>query len=182
MKINKRALHRDIGYFYIGLIISFSISGILQNHRDTWKPEKYTTETRTISVQLPQDERDLTEDFSKAIGEKLGIKDKFRRSMVKKGNLKISYEKNDVEIEIKTGKGEIITFQNTPVISQMHKLHKDTSAWWIYYSDIFGLAMLTLAITGSIMIAKGKMSFGNRGWKLALAGLVFPLLFLFLLS
>ena len=182
MNINKRALHRDIGYFYLGLIISFSISGILQNHRDAWKPEKYTAETKQISIQLPQDEKELTEDFAKNVGEKLGVKDKFRRSMVKKGELKISYEKNDLEIDIKTGKGEIITYRNTPLISQMHTLHKNTSNWWIYYSDIFGIAMLTLAATGAMMIAKGKTSFVSRGWKLAVAGLIFPLIFLFLLS
>lgn len=182
MKFNKRALHRDLGYFYLGLIISFSISGILQNHRDSWKPERYTVETKEVTVQLPQDEKELTEDFAKNLGEKLGVKDKFRRSMVKKGQLKLSYEKNDVEIDIKTGKCEIVTYRNTPLISQMHKLHKDTSPWWIYYSDIFGICMLVLAITGATMITKGKFSFSDRGWKLAAIGLLFPLIFLFLLS
>lgn len=182
MDVNKRALHRDIGYFYLGLIISFSISGILQNHRDAWKPEKYTAETKQISYQLPQDEKELTEDFAKSLGEKLGIKDKFRRSMIKKGELKISYEKNEIEIDIKTGKGEVVTYRNTPLISQMHTLHKSTLNWWIYYSDIFGIALFTIAITGAMIIPKGKFSFKERGWKLAAAGIIFPLVFLLLLS
>jgi hypothetical protein len=182
MKFNKRALHRDLGYFYLGLIISFSISGILQNHRDSWKPERYTVETRHIFVVLPKEEKGLTEDFAKGIGEMMGVKDKFRRSIVKKGQWKISYEKNDIEIEIRSGRGEITTYNNTPLISQMHKLHKDTSPWWIYYSDIFGICMLVLAVTGATMITKGKFSFSDRGWKLAAIGLLFPLIFLFLLS
>lgn len=182
MKLNTRTLHRDIGYFYVGLIISFSISGILQNHRDAWKPEKYTAETTPISIQLPQDGKEITDDVAKSIGEKIGVKDKFRKSMVKKGILKISYEKNDVEIEIKSGKGEIVTFKNTPLISQMHFLHKSTSNWWIYYSDIFGIALLTMAITGLIMFPKGNFSFSQRGWKLAVAGLLFPILFLIFLA
>jgi hypothetical protein len=37
--------HRDLGYFYIGLIISFAFSGLMMNHRDAWHPEKYTTTT-----------------------------------------------------------------------------------------------------------------------------------------
>ena len=51
-----RGLHRDLGYFYIGLIIAFAFSGILMNHREVWKPEKYTVETRQIQVQLPAEE------------------------------------------------------------------------------------------------------------------------------
>jgi hypothetical protein len=60
-------------------------------------------------------------------------------------------------------------------------LHVDTSKSWIYYSDVFGVAMLTIAITG-MFIVKGEHSFMRRGWKLALAGIIFPLIFLFLLS
>lgn len=63
----------------------------------------------------------------------------------------------------------------------MTKLHVDTSKWWIYYSDIFGVAMLIIAFTG-MCIQKGANSFWGRGWKLALVGIIFPLIFLFLLS
>ncbi len=58
------------------------------------------------------------------------------------------------------------------------KLHKNTSNWWIYYSDIFGLSLITIAITGAIIIQVGKNTFGKRGWKLTLAGLIVPLLIL----
>ncbi|WP_258012176.1 hypothetical protein [Flavobacterium psychrophilum] len=37
--IKARNLHRDLGYFYIGLIISFAFSGVLMNHREHWHPE-----------------------------------------------------------------------------------------------------------------------------------------------
>ena len=50
-----RELHRDLGYFYIGLIISFALSGILMNHRDSFHAEKYTTETRLVVVKIPQE-------------------------------------------------------------------------------------------------------------------------------
>jgi hypothetical protein len=66
----------------------------------------------------------------------------------------------------------------TPIISQTMKLHKSTSNWWIYYSDIFGLSLITIALTGAIMIPAGKFTFKKRGWKLALAGLIVPLLIL----
>lgn len=172
-----RNLHRDLGYFYVGLIISFAFSGILMNHREHWHPEKYTVQTKVISVNIPKD-ADITENYAEELGKQLGIDDKFRRHKVKENELKISFEKNDVEIDLKTGKGEVVTFVKTPIISQTMKLHKNTSNWWIYYSDIFGISLITIALTGVIMIPAGKFTFKKRGWKLALAGLIIPLLIL----
>jgi uncharacterized protein len=180
-KINFRNLHRDLGYFYIGLIISFAFSGLMMNHREHWHPEKYTTETKEIQVSLPSEEN-LNEKFAEDLGKKLNIEDKIRRQGVKKGNYKISFENHDVEIDLKTGKGEIVSFNKTPIISQSMKLHKNTSNFWIYYSDIFAISLIIIALTGTIMIKAGKFSWKNRGWKLALAGIIFPLLFLFLLG
>jgi hypothetical protein len=178
-KINFRNLHRDLGYFYIGLIVSFAFSGLMMNHRDSWHPEKYTTETKSITAKLPEESK-ITEEFAKDLGAQLGIDDKFRRHNIKKETLKISFEHHDVEIDLKTGKGEIVSFIKTPIISQTMKLHKSTSNFWIYYSDIFAISLIVIALTGTIMIKAGKFSWKNRGWKLAVAGVVFPLLFLIL--
>lgn len=45
-KINARELHRDLGYFFLGLIVTFAFSGILMNHRDSFDADKYTIETK----------------------------------------------------------------------------------------------------------------------------------------
>jgi hypothetical protein len=172
-----RNLHRDLGYFYIGLIVSFALSGLMMNHRESWHPEKYTTETKAVEVKLPP-ESEINEKFAEDLGRQLGIDDKFRRHNVKKDVFKISFENHDVEIDMKTGKGEIVSFLKTPIISQSMKLHKNTSNFWIYYSDIFALSLIIIALTGTIMIKGGKFSFKQRGWKLAIAGVIFPLLFL----
>ena len=124
--VQVRNLHRDLGYFYVGLIISFAFSGILMNHREHWHPEKYSVQTKAISVNIPKD-AEITEKYAEELGKQLGIDDKFRRHKVKENELKISFEKNDVEIDLKTGKGEVVTFVKTPIISQTMKLHKNTS-------------------------------------------------------
>jgi hypothetical protein len=62
------------------------------------------------------------------------------------------------------------------------RLHKTNSNWWIYYGDLFGISLITIAITGMIMLPSGKLSFKRRGWKLAIAGLIFPLLIFVLLN
>ena len=76
-RIKARNVHRDLGYFYIGLIVSFAFSGLLMNHRDMWHPEKYTTETKAITVKLPEENK-INKKFSEDLGKKLGIDDKMR--------------------------------------------------------------------------------------------------------
>jgi hypothetical protein len=83
---------------------------------------------------------------------------------------------------MKTGKGEIVSFLKTPIISQSMSLHKNTSNFWIYYSDIFALSLIIIALSGTIMVKADKFSWKQRGWKLAVAGILFPLIFLFLLA
>lgn len=181
MNLKARNLHRDLGYFYIGLIISFALSGILMNHRDQFHAEKYNVETKNIEVKLPNKEA-ITEDFAKNIIKQFDVADTYRKHKIKGETLRISFKNTDVEVDLNTGKGELTTYNKTPIISQMIKLHKSTSNWWIYYGDIFGLSLITIAITGSIMIPAGKFSFKNRGWKLALAGVIIPLIVLFFIG
>ena len=181
MNLKARNLHRDLGYFYIGLIISFALSGILMNHRDQFHAEKYNVETKNIEVKLPKKEA-ITEDFAKNIIKQFDVADTYRKYKIKGETLRISFKNTDVEVDINTGKGELTTYNKTPIISQMIKLHKSTSNWWIYYGDIFGLSLITIAITGAIMIPVGKFSFKNRGWKLALAGVIIPLIVLFFIG
>ena len=64
MKAQKiRDLHRDLGYFYLGLIVTFAFSGILMNHREHWHPEKITMESKPVELQLPS-ESEINEEFA----------------------------------------------------------------------------------------------------------------------
>ena len=180
MKLTSRNTHRDLAYFFLGLIIAFAFSGIFLNHRQQWHPRRYTYDTKQITVPVVVKDS-INDAYIEQLTKAQNIDDVLRRFQVNENNLRISYTTHDVDIDITTGEGKIVTYKTTPILGQMTKLHVDTSKWWIYYSDIFGIGMLTIAITG-MFIEKGKNSFKSRGWKLALAGILFPLIFLFLLS
>lgn len=180
MKLTARNTHRDLAYFFLGLIIAFAFSGIFLNHRQKWHPRRYTYETKDFTTQ-PVVKDSVNDAFIAAFTTAQQIDDQFRRFQINDNNLRISYANHDVDVDITTGQGKIVTYKTTPLLGQMTKLHVDTSQWWIYYSDVFGVAMLVIAFTG-MFIEKGKNSFKKRGWWLATIGIVFPLIFLFLLS
>jgi len=180
MKLTPRNTHRDIAYFYVGLIIAFSFSGIFLNHRRTLNPRKYTHDTREVQIK-PATKEQVTDEFISKFTNEQHIEDELRRYQATESELTISYVNNDVKIDLSSGKGNITTYRTIPLLGQMTQLHQDTSNWWIYYSDIFGIGMLIIAFTG-MFIEKGKNSFRSRGFKLALLGIIFPLIFLFLLT
>lgn len=123
----------------------------------------------------------INDDFIKAFSEQRSINEQLRRYSVDGNTLRVSYASTDITMDVSTGKGKLEKYMTTPLLGQMTKLHVDTSNFWIYYSDIFGVAMLVIAFTG-MFIVKGDKSFRKRGWKLAAIGIIFPLVFLFLLS
>jgi hypothetical protein len=180
MKLTFRNIHRDIAYFYLGLIIAFAFSGIFLNHRQAWHPRRYKADVREVTVR-PVHKDSVSEDYVAAFTHEHNIDDNVRRFAVNNNVLRISYVNHDADIDLTTGNTTIVHYKITPLLGQMTTLHVDTSKWWIYYSDVFGAAMLVIAVTG-MFIEKGKNSFRARGWKLALAGIIFPLVFLFLLS
>ncbi len=182
MKLTARNIHRDFAYFFLGLIIAFSFSGIFLNHRRDWHPRRYTFSSQEITIPaVAQADSTVNDAYIEAFTKEQKIEDNLRRFTVENNTLSISYEKHDVKVDLATGKGKIDEYRTTPVLGQMTQLHVDTSKWWIYYSDVFGVAMLVIAFTG-MFIQSGENSFRRRGWKLAAVGILFPLIFLFLLS
>ncbi|MCL6265157.1 PepSY-associated TM helix domain-containing protein [Flagellimonas myxillae] len=179
-KFTNRNLHRDFAYFYVGLIIAFSFSGIILNHRQDWYPMDYTFESEEVSLALEAKTTDFSkeqiEDFSKDWDVE------YDSHRVRDNSLRVYYKDNVIlDADLKTGKGVLEYKRKVPFIGHTMFLHKSTNSFWIWYSDIFGAAMLLIAITG-ILIPNGKNGFKSRGWKFAVAGILFPLLFLILYS
>lgn len=174
-----RKWHRDTAYFFVGLIISFSISGIALNHRAKWNPRQYVISTEEISVQLDVDV-EFTDEFSQELLGQWELSEKYKSVRVRGENARIYFEGGIVDLNINTGEGTLEYVRKRPIMTQMTYLHQTTNEAWIWYSDIFGLGMLLITITG-MFIARGKDSFKRRGWKLAILGIIFPLVFLFFL-
>ncbi len=175
MKLNQRFRnwHRDFSYFYVGLLMAFSISGIALNHRQSWDPRDYTYETQEIKIDLPKDREAITDDFFKNWLSENNIDLELRGSAWRRGGYNLYFGSAYAFINPFTGKGEIERFRTRPLLGQMVDLHKSDSDIWVWYSDIFAICVLLISITG-LLIAKGKFGFRKRGWKLAMLGIIIP--------
>ena len=180
MKITYRSLHRDLGYFYIGLVIAFSISGLFLNHRESWHPLNYEYESKAVQVPVAELGNDILKEDILALSNSLNIHDELRRFGIDDDVVWVSYMTTDLEFNRLNGKGELKRFMTTPLLGQMTKLHIDTNQFWILYSDVFALSLLLIAVS-AMVFPKGKYSFKKYGWKLAIAGMISPAAFLLFL-
>ncbi len=179
-KINIRKicsfLHRDLGFFFTGLIISFALSGIALNHRASWNPSKYVFHTETVKTELPGEGESFDEAFCKKAFEHLGMNKDFRGVRVRGRNVRIYYKNGIININKRTGEGELEAYKKRPLLGQMVQLHLSANSWWIWFSDLFALSLIIITITG-LMLNRGKNGFRYRGWKLMVSGLVVPVVF-----
>jgi hypothetical protein len=178
---NLRNLHRDLGYFYVGLIIAFAISGIAQNHRKQWKPDKYVYEFKKLQTGFHLPKESVVKDSVLAFNKQHQLADFKQYEIRKDSTLVISYKDADATVHLENGKAEVNIWRKKPVLAQLVFLHKNNSnSWWLWYSDIFALGLIIIAATGMFLM-KGKNSFRQRGWKFALVGIVVSVVVLILL-
>jgi hypothetical protein len=65
------------------------------------------------------------------------------------------------------------------LISALTKLHYNPGRWWTHFADVFAVGLIIITVTGMVMLKGPKGLWGRGGIELA-AGILIPLLFLFL--
>ena len=175
-----RLLHRDLGYFYLGLILCFSISGIALNHRDSFDSQSYVFENKKIQLEVTDSLKIPSEDYLKSVLTPQVDSD-FRGARIEKDKARVYFKDAFAFVNLKSGEAEVEFFRTIPVLGHMSILHKSMDKWWVWFSDIFALALIVISITG-VLLSRGKYSFKRRGWILTTVGLLFPIIILFLIS
>ena len=173
-----RAVHRDLGYFFTGMIIIYALSGIALNHRNDWNPN-YSIISKTLTLKVPID---ILTNEKRAVNEilsEIDEKDNYRKHYFPADNeLKIFLEGGgSVDINLDTGKTLYEKLKKRPVFFEVNLLHYNPGRAWTWFSDIFSIALIILGITG-LFILKGKNGIKNRGAWLTIAGIIIPLIFL----
>ncbi|MCK9168370.1 MAG: PepSY-associated TM helix domain-containing protein, partial [Bacteroidales bacterium] len=86
----------------------------------------------------------------------------------------------NITVDMPTGEIRIETIRRRPIFGEFTYLHYDPIKYWTWFSDAFAVGLILLAGTGLFMV-KGKHGITRRGAIWTLAGILIPLLYLFLL-
>jgi len=161
-----RSLHRDIGFFIIGLTIIFGVSGVVLVYRDTNFLKQDVLIEKNLAPNIEASE----------LGNILHIRD-----------LKISKEEGEL-IYFQNGTYNkatgVATYTNKElpsIFNKLNKLHKTSSKGFMHWVPVtFGVLMLFLAIS-SLWMINPKSKLFRRSIILTGAGILFSILLLFLI-
>jgi len=178
MKIRKllRILHRDFGYFIVGMTIVYGLSGIYLNHRHDFNPD-YKVLITEFKTKLPALEVLTANDIKtalKEVNEEIVYKKHYINNQ---GDIKIFIENGDAVIDHETGEGVLQYLQRRPLIFPMNKLHRASiGPIWKWVSDTMAVILIFVAVSG-LFLLKGNRGLARWGWWLLAAGIAVPLIF-----
>lgn len=175
-----RALHRDIGYFCIGLTLIFSISGIALNHVEDWNPNYQVTHKQHIIADLSAkvESAEFPDWLLKKLDLDTTLKAEFwespsRYKLFTKANhtLIVNPKTNSVTVE---------QIEARPLLRSLNFLHlNEARKAWTYFSDLYAAMLIYLALSALFMVRGKKGVWGKRG-VLVVAGFAAPAFFVFL--
>ena len=171
-----RTLHRDLGYFIVGMTVVYCLSGIFLNHQNDFNPDYkiINVDFQTpITSQTKVDASLLKEIFSQ-LNHRIVYKKHYINN---KGEIKVFIENGEVVIHPENGKGNLNYLQRRPVLFEMNRLHRATvGTLWKWVSDVMAATLLFVAVSG-LFLMRGKRGFGRWGWWFTIAGVIIPLFF-----
>lgn len=198
-------LHRDIGFFCLGLTLIYAISGIAVNHRRDWD-YNYGTESEFHDLGKPQQllsdlpltgmspeqlapaalARSHEEQLVVRIGARMGLSQP-PRIVFWRGpdRLSLFYAEADrdvVDYVPSSGRAERTLRRPRPLLRPLNLLHLNhVDSPWTYLADTYATLLAFMAVSG-VLIVRGRRGLRGRGGLLALAGILLPLVAYLLLG
>lgn len=178
-KIN-RVLHRDLGYFFAGMVLVYALSGIALNHIDDWNPN-YVIEVEKLLLDLPENFDPSKKEEVISLMSQAGAAGEYKNHYFpEQGKLKVFLQKgSSMVVDTETGSATIESVRRRPVFYQVNFLHYNPGEIYKWFSDFFAVALILLAISG-LFILKGKNGLKWRGTIIAGSGVLIIIIFLLL--
>lgn len=170
-----RALHRDSGYFVVGLTFVYALSGLAVNHMKDWDPNFVQFErSYQIRGPYPTDDAQAAHKVLVALGRTEKPEDVYRAS---ESRLDIVLKHGTLHVD--TARGSVFEEGQKPrwflrIANWLH-LNRGKKAW-SYFADGYALLLLFLASSGLFMLS-GKKGLKGRGAIIASLGILVPLLY-----
>jgi hypothetical protein len=173
-----RALHRDVGYVAVALILAYALSGLAVNHIEDWNPS-YRFQSRAFDLG-PLPPGTIAEQAGVVV-ERLRLDPAAVRGHFQETATELRIflpDGQEARLDVTTGRGRLKTVTTRAVLFEVNALHlNNLKGVWTYVADAFAVALMFLAITGTIMM-KGDRGFLGRGKWFIGAGLLIPVGFI----
>lgn len=178
-----RSVHRDLSFFFSGVIIIYAVSGFVMNHKRDFNSD-YVVRQHEIQApgEFPKQKDEFTKEYVESILEPIGeVRNFTKHYFPSENHMKVFLKGgSSVVIDTETGAGVYESLKKRHIISAFNRLHYNPNRWWTIFSDIFAVSLIIITITG-LVIVKGRKGFVGRGGVEFAIGVIIPLLFIFIL-
>lgn len=188
-----RGLHRDVGYFAVGLTLVYASSGLAVNHIADWDPSFQQIErTHQLDAPIPlpadvdeaggivdttQADRDAAQKVLRELGRTEEIQDVYRLTETQ---LDIVLEHSTLHVETDRGLVNEEGQRPRPFLRLANWLHLNRGKQaWTYVADAYAVFLLFLAGSGLFMLPSRGKGLGRRGL-LVSGGILLPVLYVIL--
>ena len=173
MKLTRilRVIHRDLGFFVVGITLVYAISGIILNHLGKNDPA-FHIETKTIQFPSNLTATELSDAWQ--TDKKLPT---LKRIMqIDESSMRVFLEGGIGVYNVSSGSVSYETHTKRILVYWMNRLHYNRVKGWSPIADFFAGSLILLAITG-LFIVKGKKGLAGSGKWYLLIGLLIPILY-----
>ena len=166
-----RFIHRDLGYFFVGITIIYSVSGIILNHKKNGEDPAYRTEYKTMQLASSLSPDKLTSYWKENITEY-----SLNRIIPEDDSYNIYIKGGLGSYNPVNGKLSFEVYEKKEWVYFINKLHYNSKKGWTLMADIFAIVMIVFAISGIFMVPGKKGVTGRGKWLIAI-GIIIPFLF-----
>lgn len=172
-KIRKwlRLIHRDLGYFFVGITIIYALSGIILNHKKNGEDPAYKTEAKSYQLANSLSPKQLEAYWQENLTDyplNRILPNEYGCDIYLKGGLG--------NYDAQSGQLQFEVYSKKKWVYFVNKLHYNSKKGWTWMADIFAVAMLLFALSGMFMVP-GKKGIAGRGKWLIAIGILIPFLF-----
>lgn len=166
-----RFIHRDLGYFFVGITIIYSVSGIILNHKKNGEDPAYRTVYESMDLDANFTPEQLANYWKENINEY-----SLNRILPEEDSYHIYLKGGLGNYNPISGKLSFEVYKKKQWVYFINKLHYNSKKGWTLMADLFAIAMILFAISGMFMVP-GKKGITGRGKWLILIGILIPFLF-----
>ena len=175
-----RAVHREVSFFFAGLVVAYAVSGIAMNHRDTINPHYSVKRTEySLPHSWPAGAKPDKDEVMRLL-EPLGEEGNYTKHYFPKpGQMKVFLKSgSNLWVNMTEGTAVYEKLTRKPLLGAFATLHYNPGRWWTWFADFFSVCLILITLTGLLMV-RGKTLWGRAGI-LLLVGILIPILFLFI--
>mgnify|MGYP000292259224 CR=1 FL=1 len=150
-----RPVHRDLSFFFSGVLLIYAVSGFMLNHKRDFNSDYSVRRTELVFAQeIPRAEQEWTRARAEELLLRVGEEGNYlKHYFPEPDRLKVFIRGgSSLTVDLASGHAVYESIRKRPVLSSLNRLHYNPSRWWTVFSDVFLAGLIVIVLSGLVMM------------------------------